>query len=110
VWQIAIDILDTKEEVIILAPIAGIYLDNIDVSLDEGVLSIIGERKKPEIYWHASLKNSECFWWEFSRTIILPENLDFESIHASMENNLLVITIQKLQFTSQNIKIDRIES
>ncbi|MBT6778792.1 Hsp20 family protein [bacterium] len=40
---------------------------------------------------------------------MLPENLDFDSIKANLENNLLVITIQKLSFTSQSIKIDRVE-
>jgi HSP20 family molecular chaperone IbpA len=39
----------------------------------------------------------------------LPENLDFDTINASMENNLLMISIRKLQFTSQSIKIDRID-
>jgi HSP20 family molecular chaperone IbpA len=39
----------------------------------------------------------------------LPENLNFDSIKANLENNLLIITISKLQFTSQSIKIDRVE-
>ncbi|MDP2396364.1 MAG: Hsp20 family protein [bacterium] len=43
------------------------------------------------------------------RNVILPENLDFDSIKASLENNLLIITIQKLKFSSHNIKIDRVE-
>jgi HSP20 family molecular chaperone IbpA len=39
----------------------------------------------------------------------LPENLDFDSIKANLENNLLVVTIQKIELSSNNIKIDRVE-
>ena len=55
------------------------------------------------------MKNSECYWGKFVRNIILPESLDFDDIQASMENNLLQIVVKKIQFSSQNIKINRIE-
>ncbi len=110
VWQVAIDILETPLELIILAPIAGIELEDIDLSIDKSILTIKWYRPKPEIYSDdIIIRNTECFWWNFVRNVILPENLDFESIKASLENNLLIITIQKLQFSSQSIKIDRIE-
>ncbi|MDR1988429.1 MAG: Hsp20 family protein [Candidatus Peribacteria bacterium] len=38
---------------------------------------------------------------------MLPENLDFESIKASLENNLLLVTIPKLKFSNQSIKIEK---
>jgi HSP20 family molecular chaperone IbpA len=70
-------------------------------------LTIEGTRKKPEIYSSGIIvRNSECFWWKFKRNVILPENLDFESIKANLENNLLMITIPKLKFSSQSIKIE----
>jgi len=112
VWQLALDIVETPYEVIIVAPIAWIDLDDIDLSLNKSVLTIKWTRIKPEeIYsWDIKIRNSECFWGEFVRNVILPENLDFDSIKASMENNLLVINIIKLKFTTQSIKIDRVES
>ena len=64
---------------------------------------------KFDYFSNIDIKSSECFWGSFVRNIILPDNLDFDNISAAMENNLLHITIQKLQFSSQNIKIDRIE-
>lgn len=108
VWQLALDILETPNEVIIVSPVAGIDLDDIDLSFKEAVLTIKWTRKKPEIFdSEVIIRNSECFWWEFVRNIILPENLDFDTIAATMENNLLIITIRKLTFSSQNIKINR---
>jgi len=110
VWQVAIDILETPYEMIILAPIAWIELDDIDLSFNKSILTIKWYRQKPEIYSDDIIvRNQECFWWKFLRNVILPDNLDFDSIKANLENNLLVITIQKLQFSSQNIKIDRVE-
>jgi len=107
--QVAVDILETDSEITILAPIAGISLEEIDISFNSAVLTISWKREKPSIFYDdIAIRNSECFWWKFRRNIILPENLDFDTISASMENNLLVITIRKLQFTSQSIKIDRI--
>lgn len=110
VWQVAVDILETPYEIIILSPIAWIELDDIDLSFNNNVLIIKWYRNKPEIYSDdIVVRNSECFWWKFTRNIILPENLDFDKIKASLENNLLVITIQKLQFSSKSIKINRVD-
>jgi len=109
VWQLALDILETDDEIIILSPIAGIDLWEIDVSYNKGVLVIAGNRKKPLLFqWQVVLRNSECYWGPFSRNIILPENLNSNTIEATMEHNLLVITIQKIHFESNNsIKINR---
>ncbi len=107
--QIALDILDNGNEMIILAPVAGVDIKDIDVSFFNQVLTISGVRKKPDIYseW-VFVKNSECYWGRFERKIILPENLDFEDIHANIDNNLLIVKIPKLRFSSHNIKIDRL--
>lgn len=108
-WQIALDILDNWNEFIILAPVAGIELKDIDLSFFNQVLTISWARRKPEFYDEDIIvKNKECFWWKFSRKIILPENLNFEEIYAGMENNMLIIKIPKLHFASHNIKINRL--
>jgi HSP20 family molecular chaperone IbpA len=108
IGQIALDILETKHEIILLAPVAWIELEDIDLLFNNGVLTIRWTRKKPDIYSSgAILRNSECFWWEFKRNVILPENLDFEAIKASLENNLLSVVIPKLKFSSQSIRIEQ---
>lgn len=110
-WQIALDIIENNYEIIIIAPIAWVDLDDIDVSLNNSVLTISWFRKKPDIYNNMEniIRNNECFWGKFLRNIILPDNMDFDTIKASMENNLLVINIQKLKFNSKNIKINKVE-
>ena len=110
IGQIALDIIETSNSIIIFAPIAWIELEDIDLSLHKSVLTIKWEREKPAEYYieDNTLRNSECYFGKFVRNIILPENLDFESVKAVMENNLLKVTIPKLHISSKNIKINRI--
>jgi len=107
-WQIALDIIETAKEIIIISPIAWVELDDIDISLDENILTISWNRELPDIFDDPKniTRNSECFWWRFSRNVILPENLDFESIKAVLEKGILYITISKIKFSSQTIKIE----
>ena len=111
IGQIALDIIDNRDNIFIIAPIAGVELEDIDIYLNGTTLTLRGERKKPEELYnqYTEIKNAECFWGKFVRNIILPENLDFSQIKAVMENNLLIVSIPKLRFNSQNIKINRIE-
>lgn len=108
VWQIAIDILETKNEMYLVAPIAWIELDDIEILYENWVLTISGERNTPAIYeWNINLRNSECFWWKFIRNVILPENLDYDNIRASLENSILTISIPKLRFGNKSITIEQ---
>lgn len=109
--QVALDIIETRDAFFIVAPIAWVELEDIDVTLNKNLLTIKGRREKPDIYhesW-AEIRTSECFWWDFIRNVILPENLDFDAVKAQMDDNLLVIQIQKLRFSTHSIKIDRLE-
>ena len=110
-WQIALDIIENPLEIIIVSPIAGIELEEIDVSLKDGILIISWERKKPlELYLNGSiLRVSEVFWWRFSRSVILPLNLDLDNIKAILEKNVLIIKIPKLQFSGNSIAIEKVE-
>ncbi len=110
-WQIAVDIVESDSQIIIFAPIAGVTLYDIDISFHESILTISGNRQKPTLFSpDLTVRSAECFWGKFVRNIILPDNLDVDSIKAIMDNNLLIITINKFHFTSQNIKINRVES
>lgn len=112
IGQLALDVVENHESIYILAPIAGVELSNIDISIHESTLSLSWVRNKPkEFYGHSiEVKNQECFWGRFMRNIILPDNMDFSQVQAVMENNLLVIHIPKIRFDSKTIKINKIES
>ncbi len=108
VGQIAVDILDTTSSIIIVAPIAGVDPADIDIGLSRNILTISGNRKESPIYLDARrMLVEECFYGAFSRSIILPENLGFDEIRATVEHNVIMITIPKLTLISKTIKVDR---
>ena len=108
--QVALDILELDDSIVVVAPLAWVDIDEIDISGARNILTISWERKQPEIYSDASkILVQECFFWPYSRSIILPENLAMNKIRATMENNLLLVEIPKLQFPSKSIKIDKLE-
>lgn len=77
IGQIALDVLEWPNEVYIVAPIAWVEYEDLDLTINKTVLTIKWTREKIQEYYidDVIIRNSECFWWKFSRNIILPENL-----------------------------------
>lgn len=108
IGQIAVDILDLANSIIIVAPVAGVDPADIDIGLSRNILTLSGNRKESPIYLDARrMLVEECFYGAFSRSIILPENLGFDEIRATVEHNVIMITIPKLTLISKTIKLDR---
>lgn len=105
--KLAIDVYQTPTHVIIIAPIAGIHTDDIDIKIENDVLTITGHRDhitkgiKPDDY----LAN-ECYWGEFSRSIILPNALDTDNLHANFKQGILTIEIPKKERGEQTIAMN----
>jgi len=110
VWQVAVDILEMEDSIVIIAPVAWIDANDINITVSKNILTISWERIQPGFYDEANkILVEECFFWLFSRSIILPENLGLNKIKATLDNNMLVIEIPKLSFESKKIKIDKLE-
>ncbi len=106
VGQIAVDVLDLAEEIIIVAPVAGVDPSEIDIALSRNILTLSGERTHPPIYLDAKrMLVEECYYGAFSRSIILPENLAFNKIKATVDHNTIMIHVPKITFFSKSIKI-----
>jgi HSP20 family protein len=108
VGQLSVDIYHTDNEIVILAPIAGVEESGIDISLTEDVLVIKGERPKKEEISEENYYTKECFWGNFSRAIVLPNEADTRNISANFKNNVLEIRIPKNQ--EKQTKIIKIKS
>ena len=107
IGQIAVDILDLSDAIVIVAPVAGVDPSEVDIGLSRNLLTISGNRRENPIYMEARrMLVEECFYGAFSRSIILPENLAFDKISASVEHNVITILIPKLTLISKSIKID----
>jgi len=110
VWQIAVDVLETHEWYLVIAPLAGVPRSDVDVTISRNVLTVSGNRPEPEIYREAyKIPVKECFYGAFSRSIILPENLALDTIRATIERGMLIITIPYLIVDARSVKVEHIE-
>ena len=110
VWQIALDVFEVEDGLIIIAPLAGVSQKDLDINLVRNVLTLSGNRKQPDIYEHVTETHvSECFYGPFSRSIILPENLWLNHIRATIERGMLIVTIPHLVIDSKSIKVEQVE-
>jgi len=92
---LTVDVYFKDDELVIVAPIAGASLENIEILVEGDVLIIKGERRPPENIDPSSYEHQECFWGPFSRTIVLPKDIDLENIRAYYHNGILMVKIPK---------------
>ncbi|MBU0660676.1 Hsp20/alpha crystallin family protein [Patescibacteria group bacterium] len=96
--QLSVDVFDVGEELLIIAPLAGVEQDSLDVSIHNDLLTIRGERPFPvDDTLLRTHHHTECFWGNFSRTIILPVDVKGDIAKAAYTNGLLTIYIPKKQ-------------
>ncbi len=102
--HIALDIYEEDGCTIIRAPIAGVRLSDLDIEIDEKVVTIRGSRRAADIEdEHYYLR--ECFWGEFSRSVTLPFVVDPKKVKATFSKDcVLKITIPR----EEKVKIVRI--
>ncbi|MCK9186589.1 Hsp20/alpha crystallin family protein [Candidatus Gracilibacteria bacterium] len=106
VGQLSLDIYQTEKEIIIVAPIAGVEKENINITVNEDILVIKGDRVQREEVADENYYTKECFWGSFSRAIVLPKEADIKNISASFEQCVLEIRIPKAETeTNKVIKI-----
>ncbi len=97
VAQLAVDIRETNDQLIIVAPLAGVDPDDVRIEITEDVVVIDGVREPPipEGDSDEYLVN-ECYFGPFSRSIVLPEMVNSKKAKASFKQNVLVLEIPKL--------------
>lgn len=93
--QLALDIYQTAADLIVEAPIAGVDPDDLDISIQDDVLTIRGKRMRCQDIDTEDLIYQECHWGEFSRSIVLPMDVVSERVEATMKNGILSIRMPK---------------
>lgn len=93
--QLTIDVYQTPGEIVIKSTIAGVRPEDLDVNINNDMLTVKGIRKndarvKPEDYYY-----QECYWGPFSRSVILPVDVETENIKAELKNGILTIILPK---------------
>lgn len=93
--QLNIDMYQTKDNVIIKSTIAGVRPEDIDITVANDMVTIKGSRKKDEIITQEDYFYQECYWGNFSRSVIIPVDIDSEEIEADLKDGILTVVIPK---------------
>ncbi len=101
--QLALDVYQTSNEIVIVAPIAGVKMNDISVTVTEDVLTIKGKRYLEFNIPDEDYLTQECFWGDFSRSIVLPSSADTSKINASMKDAVLKISIPRTERTKTRL-------
>jgi len=86
---------------VVKSTIAGVKPGDIDVSINNDMLTIRGKREIQERIAEENYLIKECYWGGFSRSIILPVEVDAEKVEASLDNGVLTITLTKAKSAKQ---------
>jgi HSP20 family protein len=94
--QLAVDVYQKDGEMVIVSPISGVTMNDIEILIHGDTLIIRGKRMPPENPKITDYLYRECYWGPFSKTIILPRDVDVDNVRASLKDGILMIRIPKL--------------
>jgi HSP20 family protein len=94
-WRPAASIVETAKEFTIRADLPAVKREDIDVSIDNGVLTLKGERRYEKSTDEETEHRRESFYGMFSRSFVLPENIDTTAISADTKDGVLTVHLPK---------------
>lgn len=104
--HLLIDVYHNAEQIVIESAIAGVESDDLDISITPESVVIKGTRTRKEKVHKNDFLHQECFWGKFSRSVILPQEIDPDSAQASMKDGVLKIVLPKIhRGTGKKVKV-----
>lgn len=94
--QLAVDMYHTPNEIIIQTMVAGVKQEDLDISIGQGMITVKGKRHKVRELSEDNYYYKELYWGSFSRSIVLPQDIDMEKIDAGVKNGVLTIHLPKI--------------
>ncbi len=95
--QLAIDVFQTPEEIIVQSAIGGIKPSDLEVTIENNMLQIKGSRQKQETIEKENYFLQECYWGSFSRQFVLPVEVDSSRAQAALKDGVLTVKIPKIK-------------
>ena len=105
--QLTVDVYQTNDDIVIRSTIAGVTAKDIDISITNDMVTIKGARNPDENVKSSAFYYQELYWGPFSRSIILPEEVDADKAVASMKNGILTLKLPKMaKSRTKRVRID----
>jgi HSP20 family protein len=106
-WVPAVDILETENELVVKADVPDVRFEDIDVRLENGTLTVRGERKFEEKKHQGGWHRLERSYGSFERVFQLPETVNPEGVKADYKNGTLTITLPKKEIAKpRQVKVE----
>lgn len=95
--ELAVDVYQTEGEIVIQSTVAGVSPDDLDINIENDVVTISGTRNNPNPDEEKNYFYQECYWGPFSRQVILPEEVDINRIEASLKDGIFTLRLPKME-------------
>lgn len=93
--QLAVDVYQTDDTIVIQSTLAGVRVEDIDISVNNDMVTIRGIRQHEQEVAPQNYLYQECYWGGFSRSIILPNDVKGEKVSATLKNGILTVVLPK---------------
>lgn len=100
--ELVVDVFETNSDFVVLTAIAGVRIQDLDITVEKDMMVIRGQRENPENNTEKKYFYQECYWGPFSKKIVLPENIDTKAAAAQIDRGILTIKIPKIE--SEKVK------
>ena len=99
--QLTIDVYQTPSEIVIKSMVAGVKPEDLDISITRDMVTIKGKRETEKFISEEDYYHKELYWGSFSRTIMLPSEIDVEEAEAIEKHGLLILKLPKIDKNRQ---------
>lgn len=94
--ELPVDMYQTSDEIVVQAMVAGVRPEDLDISISREMVIIKGRREGPRGIEPQNYYHNELYWGPFSRTLILPQEVEVEEAEAIESHGLLILHLPKL--------------
>lgn len=99
--ELNVDVFQNQNEIIIKTMVAGVKPEDLDVAISRDMVTIKGKRENERTIADDDYFHKELYWGSFSRTIVLPQEIDVDAAEAVEKHGLLIIKLPKLDKNRQ---------
>lgn len=100
--QLTVDVYQTASEIVLKTMVAGVRPEDLDINITRDMVTIKGKREAAKDVDDQDYFHKELYWGSFSRTVMLPEEIEVEEAEAVERHGLLVIKLPKVDKAKQN--------
>jgi HSP20 family protein len=99
--ELSVDVYQNQNEIVIKTMVAGVKPEDLDVSISRDMVTVKGRRENEKVISDDDYFHRELYWGTFSRSIVLPQEIDVDAAEAVEKHGLLIIRLPKLDKNRQ---------